>query len=293
LLLGAHPKGFSLGEITQLPKNIALDSECSCGEHLSKCEFWRHLITEFSKSLDIDLWRDPYRLNLGFIMAGREIDPQHQTRLRMMLRKINYGAEYACLRWRIPAPALLHRTTQQAGKNKRNLFQFILDQTSREFVVDSSKHYIGGLSLYQAAPDETKIIHLLRDGRAVFNSGIGRGMGPKAALNTWIRHCRRSTLVLGKHLPDSELLTVHYETVAASPESELMRISEFLGIDYLPQMLEFAETDSHIANGNRMRFGKSSEIKLDERWREELSAPMLDYFERHAGQLNRQLGYSD
>jgi hypothetical protein len=293
LLLGAHPAGISVGEITQLPKNISLDSVCSCGEHLSKCEFWNQMITDFGKSIDIDLWKEPYRLDLGFIKAGHEIDPRHQTRFRMMLRKLTYGAEYTHLRWRTPAPPFLHRAWKQGTENKRLLFQFILDQTNRKFVVDSSKHYLGGLNLYQAAPDETRIILLLRDGRAVFNSGISRGMSPKSALNAWIRQCRRSSLILTKHLPDSALLTVHYEALATSPESELRRICEFLGIDFSRQMLEFGRTDSHIANGNRMRFVQSSEIKLDERWRGELSAPMLQFFERRAGKLNRQLGYRD
>ena len=293
LLLGAHPGGMSVGEITQLPKNISLDSVCSCGEHLSKCEFWSRLVTEFGHSIDINLWKDPYSLNLGFIKAGHEIDPQHQTRFRMMLRKLTFGAEYAHFRWRTPAPPFLHRALKQGTENKRKLFQFILDKTSYDFVVDSSKHYLGALNLHQAAPDDTRVILLLRDGRAVFNSGISRGMSPKSALNAWIRHCRRSSRILTKHLPESALLTVHYEDLATDPESQLKQICEFLGIDYQPQMLEFGSAESHIANGNRMRFVQSSEIKLDERWREQLSAPMLRFFERHAGELNRELGYKD
>jgi hypothetical protein len=293
LLLGAHSGGLSLGEITLLPKNISLDSVCSCGEHLSKCVFWSHLITEFGNSIGIDLWKDPYRLNLGFIKAGREIDPEHQTRGRMMLRKLSYGAEYARFRWHAPMPAFLHRSIQQGTENKCNLFRFILEQTNRQFIIDSSKHYLEGLGLYRAAPNDTKIISLLRDGRAVFNSGIRRGIHPKQALDSWTRHSSRSAFVLKKQLPDAALLTVRYETLASSPESELRRISEFLRIDFYPNMLKFAASESHIANGNRMRFGQSSDIKLDERWREELSVPMLRFFERRAGKLNRQLGYYD
>lgn len=293
LLLGAHPKGISVGEITQLPKNIALDSVCSCGQHLSNCEFWTRVIDGFGNSVDLDLWNDPYSLNLGFIKAGHEIDPRHQTRLRMMLRKLSYAAEYAHYRWQAPTPPLLHQAIRQGAENKRNLFQFILNQTGREFVVDSSKHYLGGLNLHRVAPAETRIIHLLRDGRAVFNSGISRGMSPKAALNAWIRHCRRSSTILKKNLPDSALLSVRYESLASTPESELRRISEFLGLEFHYQMLEFATSESHIANGNRMRFVPDSEIKLDERWRKQLSDPMLRFFERHAGDLNRQLGYDN
>jgi len=292
-LLGAHSGGISVGEITQLPKNISLDSVCSCGKHLSRCEFWSHIITEFGNSIATDLWKDPYRLSLGFIKAGNEKDPEHQTRLRMLTRKLSYGTEYAHFRWHAPVPTFLRRTIQQGTENKRDLFQFILDKTGQQFVVDSSKHYLEGISLYQAAPYETKIISLLRDGRAVFNSGISRGLHPKRALSAWARHSSRSALILKKQIPDRALLTVRYETLAINPESELRRISEFLNINFCSKMLEFGTSDSHIANGNRMRFGQTSEIKLDERWRNELSAPMLRFFERHAGQLNRRLGYHD
>ena len=292
LLLGSHPEGISVGEITQLPKNISLNSECSCGQHLSECAFWSHLITDFGRSTDQDLWKTPYSLNLGFIKAGDEIDPQHQTPLRMALRKLTYGVEYARLRWRLPALPIFHREVKEGAAGKVSLFEFILKQTNQQFIVDSSKHYLGALSLYEAAPEETRIIHLVRDGRAVFNSGIGRGLRPAAALNAWARHCRRSGL-LKKYLPESALLVVHYEDLAGHPDDELRRISEFLGIDFRANMLDFAATDSHIANGNRMRFVRSSEIRLDERWRKELSTPLLHYFDRRAGELNRQLGYVD
>lgn len=293
LLLGAHSRGLSLGEITQLPKNIALDSVCSCNEKLSQCRFWTSIITGFGRSIDVDLWQDPYALNLGFIMAGREIDPLHQTRTRMALRKLAYGAAYAHLRWRLPVPKSVLDSMSQAARRKCDLFNYILGHTGQDFVVDSSKHYLGALDLYRAAPDETRVIHLVRDGRAVFNSGIGRGMRRGAALHAWSRHARRASRLLETYLPESALLTVRYEALAMNPQAELGRICAFLGMEFDPKMLEFGAADAHIANGNRMRFGKSSEIRLDERWRKELPAPLLAYFERRAGKLNRLLGYTD
>lgn len=293
LLLGAHPQGISLGEIAQLPKNISLDSVCSCNTKLSECRFWHPVITGFGRSIHADLWQDPYALNLGFIKAGREIDPRHQTRTRMSLRKLAYGMEYACLRWRLPLPSSVRELMSRPARNKCALFRYLLAHTGRDFVVDSSKHYLGALGLYRVAPDETRVIHLVRDGRAVFNSGIGRGMHPGAALNAWSRHSRRASILLEHYLPESALMAVRYEALASHPRAELERICAFLGMEFDPKMLEFGAADAHIANGNRMRFGQSSEIRLDERWREELSAPMLAYFERHAGKLNRQLGYTD
>jgi hypothetical protein len=40
-----------------------------------------------------------------------------------------------------------------------------------------------------------------------------------------------------------------------------------------------------------MRFDRSSEIRLDERWRTHLSTENLQIFERLAGALNRKYGY--
>jgi hypothetical protein len=293
LLLGAHPEGASLGEITQLPKNIALNSICSCGHELSKCKFWAPLIADYGDSINQNLWEIPYALNLGYIRAGREIDPSHQTRARMMLRKLAYGAEYAHLRWQLPVPFFISRTIRQGAQNRRDFFRHILEHHGKEFIVDSSKHYIEAINLARAAPAETRIIWLLRDGRAVFNSGIRRGMSPRRALNTWARHCRRSARILRSALPEWSWLTVRYESLATQPELELRRLADFLGIEFHTKMLDFAAAESHIANGNRMRFGRISDIRLDEKWREELSAPMLRFFERHAGQLNRQLGYNE
>lgn len=291
-MLGAHPAGISLGEITQLPKNIALNSVCSCGDALASCRYWRDLITDFGASIEVDLWKDPYALDLGFIKAGREIDTKHQTPLRMLGRKLAYGLEYAGLRWRIPLPAALDRRLQQGTRNKLKLFRFMLDRADRQFVVDSSKHYLGALGLYRAAPEETRVIHLVRDGRAVFNSGLRRGMRPNAALDAWIRHGERASLLLPRYLPDAALLTIRYEDLAGSPDVTLRRITDFLGIEFDPGMLDFAASETHIANGNRMRFVNDSTIRLDERWRRELTGAMRQFFERRGGTLNRRLGYS-
>jgi hypothetical protein len=293
LLLGSHPKGLAVGEITHLPKNISIDSTCSCGQPVSACEFWHQTIDEFGDRLGIDLWSNPYRLDLGYIMDGTEIDQTHQTRLRMMRRKIAYGLEYASFRWNTPAPGPVHVSLVNAARNKVRLFDFLLEKSASDFVVDSSKHYVEAVHLYETAPEDTKIIFLVRDGRAVFNSGLRRGLTPRAALNAWNRPYARSLPVLEKRVPRKDWTTVKYEDLAKSPEVEMRKTCEFLGVPFTTEMLKISEIDSHIANGNRMRLRKDTAIRLDERWRDELPIEMLNYFERRAGDLNRDLGYGE
>ena len=58
------------------------------------------------------------------------------------------------------------------------------------------------------------------------------------------------------------------------------------------EMLNYAPKPNHATNGNdQVRFRKSSEIKLDASWCENLSDEDQKYFESRAGQLNRKLGY--
>jgi hypothetical protein len=180
----------------------------------------------------------------------------------------------------------------RAAANKARFFDFLLERTGRGIVVDSSKHYLDGFSLQRAAVEKTRLILLVRDGRAVFSSGIRRNLGRDAALSAWSSIYSRCLPVFQKHLTKDQWLLVHYENFATDPARELRRICDFLGIGFEESMLAFAETEQHIANGNNMRFNRNSTVRLDERWREDLSAPMLAYFDRRAGALNRSLGYA-
>ncbi len=189
ILIGSHPQGLSLGEITLLPKNIALDSQCSCGRPISSCQFWSPIVTGFGKTAGIDFWSRPYELDFGFIKASDEIDRRHQTNARMMYRRISYGLQYLSMRYRLPGQSVFRRHSIDAAKNKADFFDYIQTQSGKSFVVDSSKHYLEAINLHSAAPADTKIVLLVRDGRAVFHSGLRRGMNPKSALASWANTC--------------------------------------------------------------------------------------------------------
>jgi hypothetical protein len=46
-----------------------------------------------------------------------------------------------------------------------------------------------------------------------------------------------------------------------------------------------------MVTGNDTRFSVDKGLNADERWKTELVGDELAYFEKHAGQLNRALGY--
>jgi hypothetical protein len=293
LCLGAHPQGFAVGEITQFPKNLALDSTCSCGKPVSHCTFWKPFVDDYGRLIGADLWHKPYQLDLGPIMAGKEIDREHQTAGRMLWRKIRFASEYGRLAKGWPGLPGAKRSLARSGRNKLQFLSRLFDAAGARFIVDSSKHYLDAWHLYQADPASVRIIMLYRDGRAVFASGLKRGMSPADALAAWKRPNERAQAIINRHVPDDARMDCHYESLAANPKAELRRLAEFIGVDYDPAMLEFGTRENHIANGNRMRLQHGSEIRLDEAWRRSLDREQLAYFEVRAGKTNRNLGYRD
>jgi hypothetical protein len=291
ILLGSHLRGFSLGEITHLPKNIALNSQCSCGRQIDECLFWKPLLSDYGHEKGTDFWSHPYSLDLGYIKATDEVDHRQQTSARMFKRKVAYTLLYAWLRYRLPGRSVVGAASLRAACSKVDLFDFILERTGCDFVVDSSKHYLEAASLYRVSPTKTKLILLVRDGRAVFFSGLRRGVPPATAIDSWASHWRRALDVFDAAVPDADRLVVRYEDIVTSTGNSLQRIFEFIGVDPAGYTAPSVSGDRHIVNGNRMRFVSPLAVVADEKWRRELSTPMRELFESKAGDLNEALGY--
>ncbi|HEX7082171.1 MAG TPA: sulfotransferase [Gammaproteobacteria bacterium] len=292
LLLGSHPQAVSLGEITHLPKNLALNTACTCGSPARECPVWSRVVDELSEQPEFRrVHVDPYVLHLGMIQASSVVDRRHQTLLRMWQRKLVYGLAFARFRWNVPVPAAWLGPLTRGAKNKLVLFGVISRLLSRSVLVDSSKHYLEAVSLYAQAPDVVRIVLLVRDGRAVYYSGRKRGQSRKAALQAWKRPNERALPILARRVADEHLLRVRYEDLVAHPQEELERLCRFAGIDFAPEMLRFTEREHHVLNGNRMRFGTRAVIVPDHSWQHALSARELRDFDRRAGRLNRKLGY--
>ncbi len=293
LLLGAHPSAVSLGEITHLPKNLALNTLCTCGAPARACPMWTAVLDELRADPRFHrIDNNPYVLNLGVIRASSVVDRRHQTKLRMCYSKVLYGLAYAYLRWghSVLAPAFL--PLLESSRNKLALFDAIARVLGRDLMVDSSKHYLEAAALYRAAPERVRVVLLIRDGRAVFYSGLKKGYAREAALGAWQRTYQRARPVLDRQVQPEHLIKVHYEDLTADPERELQRICTFLGIDFSAEMLGFADKERHVLNGNRMRLQPSSEIRPDVAWRRAMSPQDHRYFDERAGVLNRELGYS-
>jgi hypothetical protein len=159
---------------------------------------------------------------------------------------------------------------------------------------------------------DVKVIRLIRDGRAVAltcmdpagfadsrdPSKRAGGMGSDRekerlsmaqAAYQW-RRCNEEGEHVLRPLAKARWIEIHYEGLCTNPDATLSRLFTFLGVDPDKRIVDFRSVEQHVV-GNGMRLDTTSEIRLDERWRETLTEQDLRVFNDVAGELNRRYGY--
>ncbi|MCC7462939.1 MAG: sulfotransferase, partial [Gammaproteobacteria bacterium] len=112
----------------------------------------------------------------------------------------------------------------------------------------------------------------------------------QAAAREWLRSNEEAEALMAG-VAGERKLEVSYESLCADVEGTLRRIFTFLGVDAMAQRPDFRAATHHVI-GNGMRLDSGSEVRLDERWRNALSAAELRTFDLVAGAMNRRLGYT-
>ncbi|MFQ5527081.1 MAG: sulfotransferase [Thermoanaerobaculia bacterium] len=176
------------------------------------------------------------------------------------------------------------------NRPNRALFECIAQESGAEVLVDASKSWQRLALLSKGLGLDLRVIHLQRDGRAVYNSYARKYQRPVFALTKWPKFTI-GALRLKRRLPSSVWLDLRYEDLAKDPHATLQRVCDFLGLDYEPAMLRYREQPNLGLGGNRMAAASDEAIRLDERWKTELSPGRRLVFGLLFGWLNRKLGY--
>jgi len=291
LLLGSHSCVASLGEIHQLTKSLALNTICSCGSPVRSCPLWNAVVHRVGNELGIDIFSNPYALNLGYPRSVTLVDPRFQTPWYLTRRTLVLGLTYLHHRspcdWLPPQPP----SVAHGLDNNVRIFEAVRATLDLDMIVDSSKSYLKGVSLYRRYPDSVRILLLTRDGRGVYASNLKRGRSRVQSVRSWRNVYERALPLLQGRVKSAHWQIVRYEDLTVSPAETLRGICKFLGLSFEERMLDFRWKPHHVTDGNDMRLAASAEITRDESWRTTLSPGDLAYFDRKAGWLNRRLGY--
>lgn len=292
MLLGGHSSGASLGEFSFLGKAISLQQSCGCGSQITECDAWDKVLSKIILEKGINLREKPYALRQWDTKASVVIDPLQQTKgylflskLRAILAKLHFSGCPNALKPGMP------NSLKKGAENTEYLYELILKEWDKSFIIDSSKNYLKAIQIYKNSPTKTKVILLTRDGRGVFFSRFNTGFTKKESFQGWYRYYRSALYFLSKHIEKKDLLIVKYEDLMGDLEGELKRICAWAQIDYESEMCELSSGERHLVNGNNTMFKRDKPIKLDERWKTELQINDLEWFMKRAGDLNLMLGY--
>ena len=259
VILGMHPEIECNGELSYL-FNIADDHEgrCDCGLELRECPKWKHVFRQLVDQ-GLEQGKEAER-----IMRSVEHVQNIWTWLFWPIVRLGRWGTYCQL--------------------MRGLFDAIYAAQNKPLLVDSSKsaYRCAGrvAALKCVCKFQVKVIHLVRDGRAVIWSHLRRPpLNRRRAVSVrvvfgWIFGNLLATLMGGMLLRRHEYLRVRYEDLMKNTAEELDRIGKFLGLDFSDisdQVVNNATVETrHSTGGNRGVKGSIVRIQPDLEWQARL-----------------------
>ncbi len=270
-MLGQIPGFVNVGELWLMWERGVRENElCGCGQPFRSCGFWTAVGDEAFGGWD-------------------NVDVEGMLEVIPFLRRFRY----------VPFFALAAGTGAHAKKTKRvlgewgpvlqRLYPAIQRVSGARVVVDSSKHFPYAVLLDEIPSVDLRVVHTVRDSRAVSYSwkrrkkrpeGAGEQshmprLGPAWTAFTWdLWHC------LYEYLPASrEQSSLRYEDLVREParcvDDTLAELGLGDGIEDYPFLngREMALAADHTVSGNPVRFQSGSvKLRLDREWQDKMTS---------------------
>ncbi len=270
-LLGELPGVCAVGEVVHMwRRGVAEGERCGCGEPFGECPFWTLVGKAAFGGWD--------RVDVGRIGA-----------LQDMVDRTRYVPLLAASAMR---PAF-RRALGEYTSYYRRIYAAIAAASGCSFIVDSSKHASLAFCLSRCADIDLRVVHVVRDSRAVAYSWTKKVNRPDTAMASYMTRYSPAAAAAQWNAQNGAIqllartgtpvLRVRYEDAAAAPEATLRDIAAFAGLAADGMAMPFlggqgddrwAELHAaHTASGNPMRFSTGRiPIRPDEKWRSAMPA---------------------
>lgn len=261
LSLGADDRVVALGEVIHLWQRSLVDDEpCGCGDAFSRCVFWQDVgRVAFAGWDKVDAAR--------VIALKKRID--RTVRTPQLALGLGSG------QWR--------SDVEEYASYYSRIYHAAAHVSGRQVIVDSSKQASLPYVLHYAKGVDLRVLHCVRDSRAVAYSWTKTVRRPEAqtsagALMTryspgvlavkWVQHNLVIDALRLLRVPSTRL---RYEDWAKDPLEALRRALSLAGLS--PQLSDRVDTSgvdlpiTHTCSGNPMRFTQGRvDIRKDEKW---------------------------
>lgn len=283
-LLNTHPEIASIAEMEGLiPSVDPTTFQCSCGELIKDCPFWQG-VTRAMQMQGYDFSYDKFDMSIAWQTGPLLWKLQKGFIPSQLLDRLRYRL--------LPLiPGYTHHIQQQVDRNIA-LSKAILSLTGKRFNFDTSKDVSRIQSLARYSDVDLFVIHLIRDVRGFVASHYRRE--PERSIEEhareWVKVNRKTDFQL-KDLPEDTYMRVHYEDFCRNTVETLNEIYSFLDLDAnLETPPHFRSAPHHII-GAQMRLKDSTEIVLDERWKNELTPAEINTIQNISAELMENYGY--
>lgn len=298
-LLSNHPGLSSIGELRNLHSyqnkgqaGASVNWLCTCGLPVNECRVWTQINEYYEKEYQQSL------VDVDTLIGGSQ-----RTKLYHPVLLLSIIIPFKGVRQWLLRHAYHNSQIQKFG---RESFQ-ILDVFSRVMnvrgIVDSSKRMGQLYSLVSTKPADVdlKMIHLVRDGRAVVYSKMkradvyqqyGYSFRLISAIRGWVYNNLKIQVIKSFFDPENKV-TIRYEDLCADREITLQKICRRFRIPYEDSMLNLSNENRHNIGGSPHRFSWNPEtlIQLDERWKENMPVWHKMIYFIIAGVVHKSYGY--
>lgn len=272
-LLGALPGVCNVGEVALMwERGLVRGERCGCGAPLPECPFWGEV-----GQVAFGGW-DSFDVE-EFLALKRSVD-----RNRFIPRLLAGGDST-----RPFTGGATRRNAAEYAAVYARLYRAVQQVSGCPVTVDASKHTSLAFCLRTEPGIDLRVLHLVRDPRAVAYSWTRRVRRPEAegaadaspryipTLSPARSAMRWNTQNLGFHLlatRDTPVRLIRYEDFVAAPVAGMRELAEFAGVQ--PDLSFMTDTGAdlgltHSAGGNPMRFSAGRiEFRRDDVWRSRL-----------------------
>jgi hypothetical protein len=280
-LLGAHPQIATVGEMG-IADGIEVEGyRCTCGTLILECPFWTEVKRRLEgQGIPFDLADAQLRFRLrDDSLADKLLRAGTRDRLFETARAIGLHV----------VPRARRELRRLLVRNEA-LVRAVMELQQGDAYVDIAKRPGRLLHLRRIPSYRITVIHLIRDARAVSYSCMKNlGLSPEAGAESWLSFVGQAERTM-RYFPPERRVTMRYEDLCRDPRATLSRVFRTIGVRDDVEITDFRAVEQHII-GNRMRLSSTSEIRLDEKWREKLDAEQLAAVNRLTTDTNRSLGY--
>ncbi|WP_298908901.1 sulfotransferase [uncultured Aliiroseovarius sp.] len=278
IMLGMHPEIFGAGELSTMCRHVWRENEyCACGARLNECDVWEPVMKRWTKECDPD----------DYFALQRSIEPLYAP------GRMIGGAKLE---------AYLNMS--------RAMFSAIRDQTGQPIILDSSKAPGRALALASDPKIDLRVIHLVRDARAVAHAlgraipvdvaqGVQKKIVPRSPLRTALRWRMYNSVAerLRTRLAPNRSVRVRYEDISRNPLAELKRISSAVDVDLTEVGSQISQgakiVPAHQMAGSRLRMKGPMALRYNSDWETEMPKAAKRQVELITGAQLWRYGYSE